>query len=85
MHLSDLMRAPAYSSNKYASAPYHGVAWPVVPEDEKKSTQVDAGQSHSLPMTVQPSQSVRAGAQGSGLSLPRYHESAGPLTTPSGP
>lgn len=51
----------------------------------KKSTQVDASRTHSVPMLrgpVQPSQSEQ-GRIAQGWSLPRYHESAGPLTTPS--
>lgn len=83
VHLSDLMRTPAYGSSKYASPPYHGVAWPVVPKDaRKKSTQVDASRTHNSPH-ARAAQSVVAGAQSSGLSLPRYRESAGQLTTPS--
>lgn len=80
LHLSGLMRTPAYGSSKYASAPYHGVAWPVVQKDAKKSTEVDASQTHSVPMPVQPSQSEE-GLRAQGCSLPRYRESAGPLTT----
>lgn len=50
--------SPCYGSSKYASPPYHGVAWPVVPKDaRKKSTQVDASRTHNVPMPVQPSQS----------------------------
>lgn len=80
VHLSGLMRTPAYGSSKYASAPYHGVAWPVVQKDAKKSTEVDASQTHSVPMPVQPSQSEE-GLRAQGCSIPRYRESAGPLTT----
>lgn len=58
VHLSGLMRAPAYGSNKYASAPY--MVW-LGPSSQrmrkKKSTQVDASRTHCDPMPVQPSQS----------------------------